>query len=218
MEKPILFSTEMVHALLDGKKTQTRRLVKMYKHDDHPLRQNSNWLFENKTCPYGITGDLLWVREEHLITFSDDAKWISVEFKGGYKFTTYYKELSLNLLERLYKRKTIGKWQRSRFLPKELARIWLSVTNVRVERLKDISITDAVAEGVEKVFSSLFQEYRFKDYANVKDDWRSAISSFQSLWASINGFDSWDENPWVWVVEFELVSTTGRNNVKEVQL
>lgn len=82
---------------------------------------------------------------------------------------------------------------------------FLEITNIRVERLNDISEEDAIKEGVIKIFNSLFNEWRFKDYANIKSDWRSAVSSFQSLWASINGIGSWDKNPYVWVIEFKQV-------------
>lgn len=214
MEKPIAYSTEMVLATLDGRKSQTRRMVKMYSNDEHPLRQNPTWLLENKTCPYGQKGDLLWVREEHLITFSEDKCWITVEFKDGYKFTVYFKEMSLILLERLRKRKTLGKWQRARFLPKEFARLWLNVTNVRVEKLKDISKTDALAEGVFEIE----KDEAYKDYMKEAGSYAGPIGSFFSLWESINGIYSLLANPWVWVVEFEVSSTTGRANVKEVNI
>jgi hypothetical protein len=206
---PILFSTEMVQAILDGTKTQTRRVVKPQPPDSFLNNGHVIAFVTEKTlnhtvyCPYGKVGDVLWVREEHLITFSEDRKWITVEFKDRTTFRYYYKDLSLNLLKRLYKRKTIGKWQRARFLPKELARLFLKNENIKVERLHDIDEEDAELEGVKRVFTPLFQEYRYRDYLDASSQWRSAKYSFESLWISINGADSWNANPWVWVIEFE---------------
>lgn len=219
MEKPIAYSTDMVLSTLNGRKSQTRRVI-----TPQPPKQFTNFggaiafntdktLNHTVLCPYGRPGKLLWVREEHLITFSDDKSWITVEFKDGYTFTVYFKELSLNLLKRLYKRKTIGKWQRARFLPKELARIWLKVTNVSVEKLKDISKTDALAEGVFEIE----KDEAYKDYMKEAGSYAGPIGSFFSLWESIYGVDSLIFDPWVWVIDFEVVSTTGRANVKEVQ-
>lgn len=218
MERPIAYSTDMVLATLDGRKKQTRRVCKhQYWSHSELVDVNINGISQkvdrNVSCPYGQKGDVLWVREEHLITFSDDKYWITVEFKDGYKFTIYYKELSLNLLKRLYKRKTIGKWQRARFLPKEFARLWLMVTNVRVEKLKEISREDAIAEGVFEIE----KDEAYKDYMEQAGSYAGPIGSFFSLWESINGFDSIFLNAWVWVIEFKVVSTTGRNNVKEVE-
>lgn len=105
------------------------------------------------------------------------------------------------------------RWKPSIHMPKNAARIWLEVVSVKVERLHSISEEDAKAEGVESFFVELFQEDRFRDYqytgANWKDfnggQWREAVSSFKSLWHKINGKESWDLNPWVWVVEFKRV-------------
>ena len=176
----------MVQAILEGRKTQTRRVVKP------PKQFIGDWFFQHVNfvrsrvnCPYGQTGDVLWVRE----TFGTG--------KGSGK--TYYKANAgdFNML--------VDKWKPSIFMPKDAARIWLRITSIRVERLHDISEKDAILEGVEKEFSILFNEWRFKDYYNVKSDWRSAVSSFQSLWANINGINSWNSNPFVWVIEFERI-------------
>lgn len=232
---PIAFSTEMRQAILDGRKTQTRRVVKhkdvfdvtnVLGSPDETIREIKNAPLELskedmfdiqddliQDCRYGQVGDVLWVREEHLITFSDDRKWITVEFKDATVFRYYYKDLSLSLLKRLYKRKTIGKWQRARFLPKELARIFLERTNTRVERLQDISEEDAVVEGVllhEK--GELYLNYIDQRYNTTQFIYncRSAKQSFSTLWYLINGDrrddpKSWLSNPWVWVIEFKRI-------------
>jgi hypothetical protein len=208
---PIPFNTEMVHAIVEGRKTQTRRVCR-HQHWTHSelVDVNKNGITKkvdrNVTCIYGEPGDVLWVREEHLITFSEDRKWITVEFKDGTILRWYYKELSLNLLKKLYRRKTIGKWQRARFLPKELCHRFLRVKSVRVERLQDISEQDAISEGIQQSTIG-FKNYD-KNYpvAEFIGGGTSATRSFKSLWQSINGAESWDANPWVWVVEFERIT------------
>lgn len=112
-ELPIIFSTEMVKAILAGRKTMTRRIVKMYGISDaHPHRQTATWLQENKTCPYGQPGDLLWVRE----CFG----------KGIGRI--YYKADKPDDLG-------TTTWKPSIHMPKAAARIWLEVVEIKVERL-----------------------------------------------------------------------------------
>lgn len=166
-------------------------------------------------CQYGQPGDVLWVREEHKITFRNDGHFITICYKdehSEYFRTLKCKELSLNLLMRLKKRKTLGKWQRARFLPKAAARIWLQVAEIKVERLQDITEDSAIAEGVEVVYKhAVFNIYR--DYSrNCKngDGLTQAKLSFMTLWESINGPESWNANPWVWVVQYKVLSTTGK--------
>lgn len=203
---PILFSTPMVQAILEGRKTMTRRLVE--DPEQYYMDELIDGLWPYKSigqpakCRYGKVGDVLWVREEHLITFSEDRKWITVTFKDGTEVCRYYKDFSLKTVKNLYKRKTIGKWQRARFLPKEMARIFLRNTNVRVERLQDITEQDAIAEGIER----LPRLHWWKNYLGIHlPGTSSAIESFMSLWDSINGAESRKANPWVWVVEFERI-------------
>lgn len=210
---PIPFNTEMVAAINEGRKTQTRRVVKPQPTnfvDDAshylwpvPCVKNKNGLKESITCPYGQPGDVLWVREEHLITFSEDRKWITVEFKDGTVIKLYYKDLSLSLLRKLRRRRTIGRWQSARFLPKELCRIFLLVKSVKVERLKAITEPDAIAEGVQKEH---LEFNPWMNYLNSIYQLGSAQESFESLWKSIYCSESWDANPWVWVVEFERIT------------
>ncbi len=215
--KPILFSTPMVQAILNGTKTQTRRLKGLdsfnnnpdcYRYDgqsnydDQPpfYRHYLELLHLDGTPTEQYTfvdcevkkGDILWVRE----TFEkvkiqnnsvSSTNWLSI-YKYNYKADG---------------NESFIKWKPSIFMPKQACRIWLKVTNVRVERLLDISESDAIAEGINYHFSGMFQENRFKDYLDPKSDYRTAYSSFQSLWESINGLDSWNTNPWVWVYDFE---------------
>lgn len=207
---PIPFSTEMVQAILEGRKMQTRRVIKTQPPTEDFLNAGNAIAFNTEKTlnhtvyfPYGQVGGVLWVREEHLITFSEDRKFISVEFKNGEVYHYYHKELSLSLLKKLYKRKTIGKWQRARFLPKELARIFLEITNIRVERLQAISRGDAFKEGVNYSYD---EEEGYLCWHYIKKKFTtSSTHSFQTLWEAINGEDSWNENPWVWVIEFKTI-------------
>lgn len=190
---PILFSTDMVNAIRKGDKLMTRRIVKA----NIPI---GNWDETLKYCPYQV-GNILWVRETTCWVMLDHAPDL---LEGAKERTLFVYKANVHPDWMEYAKEKYGyKWKPSIFMPKAACRIFLKITDIRVERLQDISEEDAVAEGVQKTFNILFNESRYRDYANVKDDWRSAVSSFQSLWASINGVDSWDENPWVWVIQFE---------------
>jgi len=199
--RPILFSTDMVKGILEDRKKQTRRIIKPNPLDlDDLCGKNPTFIGtsgdkaavecnELQTvikCKYGKPGDLLWVRE----TFF---KINAPELKGAY----YYKAST----DEGWKLK----WKPSIFMPKNACRLFLEIKDIRVERLNCISEEDAMAEGVDFRFFELFQENRFKDYLDEKDDYRTGYSSFQSLWEKINGLDSWKANPWVWVLEFEKI-------------
>lgn len=211
-ETPIAYSTPMVKSLLDGRKKMTRRICKHQHWSFSELNDvNSNGITKKTdrsvSCPYGQVGDLLWVREEHLITFENHF-W-SIEYKDEAETTLYYKKLSLNLNKRLAARKTLGKWQRARFLPKELSRLWLKITNIKVERLQDIIEEDAIKEGIlrKKVHGTVWYDDYLQPNTFPHID---PCESFRSLWISINGLESWNANPWVWAIEFEVLSTTGK--------
>jgi len=195
-EKPILFSTEMVRAILEGRKTQTRRIIKSG--DIYVNDYNNHWPFviteegwEEKPCPYGEVGNLLWVRET----------WQKIE---GNRI--------------IYKANTLiwgGNWKPSIFMPKAAARIWLEITNVRVERLNDISHKDAVAE----ISTPGWPLNEMVDHiSKLKDEYKHHALPTATLyqlgfiraWANINGLSSWFDNPWVWVIEFKLISKTGK--------
>lgn len=228
-EHPILFSTPMVQAILEGRKTQTRRTRglkwvnespdKFYffgfendpkieiKLDIFKRYKGYYAVFENLTeefnqlskCPYGQPGDLLWVRENWAsskaldkVKPSNILSGFPCEYQAGGTSLMNYNEL----IDR-------GRWRPSIHMPKHAARIWLKVKDVRVERVQNISEEDAKAEGV-------------KQYA-TKPDWMAAKFGFEILWGNINGQESWDANPWVWVVEFEVVSTTGKPETCNVE-
>lgn len=182
-EHPILFSGEMVRAILDGRKTQTRRVIKPQPVCDSVVKHGEEWLISyegccvediNKKlrCPYGAPKDCLWVRE---------------------KFQ-YVKPATDN--ER-YRDKE--KWRPSIHMPRWASRITLEIKDIRVERVQDITATDCMKEGV--VYQS--KSYEMSCFTAGERDRRRA-EDFRKLWDSINakrGF-GWDANPWVWVIEF----------------
>lgn len=201
--KPILFSTEMVQAILEGRKTQTRRIIKpqpkegiittafdfkkgfyasKIKIEENPDRFEITKLFK----PKYQTGDILWVRESFAKPpiYAFGVKYI---YKAGFN-------------------ESICGWKPSIHMPKEAARIFLEVTNVRVERLRDISEDDAIAEGVEIIdyAESIFPVFRKYNLKEKKGTLYPRLS-FRTLWEKINGQDSWESNPWVWVYEFKVV-------------
>lgn len=197
--RPILFSTPMVQAILKGRKTQTRRIIK-----PQPLRQlfdvNMGYWSEEPTDlkqPYIKSkykvGDIMWVRETFAIKKPIDAEQDWETF--GYKSDGY--ELMPD-----------EKWKPSIFMPKEACRIFLEVTDVRVERLQDISNEDALKEGISNHYllkSNGYTHYTRPDKFIPIGSEDAERTSFFSLWMSINGADSLDKNPWVWVYEFKRI-------------
>jgi len=215
-ERPILFSAPMVRALLDGSKTQTRRVVKMPPSWDcfvcadcgdgwwpHPSDDGESPNYDNNeipmNCPYGRAGDRLWVRE----TFSD------IYGAGGDEVRR--KEEAMYRADGETDPYVIGgRWTPSIHMPRWASRILLEIVSMRVERLQAIGDRDALAEGVERVEDNFGNGPAFCDYgmANPDDtaEWfKSPVDSYKSLWESINSAGSWDANPWVWVVEFKRV-------------
>lgn len=217
--RPILFSTPMVQAILAGRKTQTRRIIKpqpddsgLWNHDKFPMSLDSElngwWGTVDETgeskefkCPFGwggqpyLNNSTLWVRETYR----------AIEHSGhGSKY--FYKA---DACETDLRDKEI-KWKPSIFMPLAACRIFLKVTNVKVERVQDISNADAFKEGIEWKIKfpdeypdgKYYRDYMFKDRfaAGILFE---AKHSFKSLWFKINGRESWENNPFVWVVEFE---------------
>lgn len=215
-ESPILFSTPMVQDILDGLKTMTRRIFK-----DNPRLSSdfskinlAEWFRDYQDLllsysSFGKPGDMLWVREEHKIQSLPGNFW-ECEFRDGSIIKFYYKQLSLNTNRKLNSRKTLGKWQRGRFLPKEFARIWLEITDMKVERLHDISQGDAKKEGVKHVIDKITGYCGYDYLSGGYNLMTTPYLGFMSLWKKINGKESWDSNPWVWVISFKVISITGR--------
>ena len=193
----------MVKAILAGKKTMTRRVVKnkifqqwidVGMSDEAMKNPDNNWI---DACPYGQPGDILWVREtwnQALNTETDELGYVYKE--QMLRENVIYTDLDDDPI----------KWRPSIFMPRTAARLFLKVTNIRVERLQDISQEDIEKEGLW--FYS--QEYREETCINrdsVYGIQATGRKYFKELWDSINakrGY-GWDINPWVWVVEFERV-------------
>ncbi len=211
-ERPIIFSDDSVRAILEGRKTQTRRVIKIpegiaakyeYKGDDGgnellPKQSGHYWMngyamWRPKLCPYGKVGDRLWVREtfaymQNLEACARAGEPCEIAYKADQP-----KEVSDEDLREVFF------WKPSIFMPKWAARTWLEITNIRVERLCEISEEDAKAEGVTP-------ENLMTDYDDATDYQRYKYS-FKNYWDSLNakrGF-GWETNNWVWVIEFQKV-------------
>jgi len=210
-ERPVIFNGEMVRAILDGRKTQTRRVIANVGSDNCiPLQEptkTKDGIFTHVMdapghglCPFGQVGDRLWVRETFMDLTGTGIEATTGKFEGfAYRADTpagsYGDEV----------RKEYGlKWTPSLHMPRKACRILLKITAVRVERLNDISEEDAKAEGV-KPAGDMLPDYP-DTFLTPKGDFATAKVAFQRLWQSIYGEESWAANPWVWVIEFKQVS------------
>ena len=218
-EKPILFSGEMVRAILDGTKTQTRRIIKpqpdTWRHDERGFEFNRTDehrpvfadTFAKNYSPYGQPGDRLWVRETwktgcNLDKYSpkqiretyEDAGYRLGDRKNGKCCPMLY------ISDGEHKRwgdhdiADFGEWGKTRVsihMPRWASRITLEINGVRIESLHDITEDDARAEGVSTQLNG--------------KGILSNVEAFRMLWTRINGASSWTQNPWVWVVEFRRI-------------
>jgi hypothetical protein len=189
-ERPILFSGEMVRAILDGRKTQTRRLVtpqpRVTGEDAKALPAAWAAGFVDVACPYGVPGDRLWVKETFIRQEAEYEVMVSSTVPIVPAFTTYRADADPH-----GQQKGAG-WKSGRFMPRHLSRLTIEVTDVRVERLQDISEEDATAEGVTP------------DADCIKNRCaRPHRDRFLDLWDELNAKRApWRSNPWVWVVSF----------------
>jgi hypothetical protein len=147
---------------------------------------------------------LLYVKEAHKVRQDAHYEGFVVTYQDGTEVYFNENELSEKTVENLLNRKTLNtnRFVPGMYMPKDLARIWLRVKEVRVERLQVISEDDAKAEGMMNLYKS----------GDLNQYWN--IRRFMKLWASINGLDSWNKNPWVWVVVYEVVSITGKSEIE----
>jgi hypothetical protein len=232
-ERPILMCADMVLATLADRKTQTRRTIKPQPINPPfsgryeagyawwELNERGNFHRADKPCPYGQPGDRLWVRES-FSPICDFDPWgdMGCDYRADYKGD-----------------QTKVKWTPSIHMPRCASRLTLEITDIRVERLNDISGADARAESLEPdwdAFNDATDGYEGWDepeefieeceeqcdYINfghnlvhssehqewLRDRENYALRlAFKNLWQSINGKDSWEQNPWVWVVGFKRV-------------
>jgi len=214
----------MVRAILDGRKTVTRRVVK-----PQPL-----WVADPSVpfkthdadpkgiiyCPYGKPGDRLWVREawqyydwnkegEPCIRFASDntTAWPNPSpDEWADRLVDVWEVLSRDENYSIDNRARDRRWRPSIHMPRWASRITLEIVSVRVERLQDISEEDAAAEGI---YRESEDEIPFNGpwYINAGDSqgYATAKSCYAALWDSINGEGSWEKNPWVWVISFRRV-------------
>ena len=205
-ERPILFSGPMVRAILDGRKTQTRRVVKgdAINHPQVDPRQLA--------CPFGVPGDRLWVRE----TFC----WPGEE-ELFYRADPEQEQAIAALQQKHRENPNYPKlvWTPAIYMPRCASRILLEITGVRVERLQEISEADARAEGIERVGGPTscnpWRNYQIGNAGEMSMHCSSAARSFQTLWSTIHAADGpngWAANPWVWVVEFKRLE---KESIKE---
>lgn len=224
-EIPILFSTPMVQAIIEGRKSQTRRLInpqpstfltalvwgKYVSHCPESCNEDQHVkTFFNDKCRYGKLGDILWVRETWGVGSRPDpfeGSIDGIEFKADSKFINDIEPLPLHRYENFdYGNYDKSGWRPSIHMPKAIARIWLQVTDIRVERLQDIEPSEAIDEGITEPEDCK----GYIDNGIRISGVDAGIFFFKDLWESINGAESWQANPWVWAISFKVLSTTGK--------
>lgn len=199
--RPILFSAPMVRALLEGRKTQTRRVVK-------PQPETGKWIDEcnfvasgfstwkkfdtaagcecrDVKCPYGKPGDLLWLREA-----------FGVDLSGGFFYRATDSEGDGDDFD--------NPWKPSIHMPRRASRLTLEITRVRVERLQAVTELDAYAEGIDTENDPTYlaaAHFLLAGAGSIRGG-SPAVCAYADLWESLHGVGSWDENPHVWVIEF----------------
>lgn len=209
-ERGMIFNADMVRAILDGRKTQTRRIMEVQPETEQfgLLRITDStrrcgigkyhWSESNATgthvrsklfsCPFGAVGDRIWVREAF-------ASGLSTKSTLAYRATHKREDLEDGFYDTI-------KWTPSIHMPRWASRILLEITNIRVERLNAISEEDARAEGIFDGGCLNCGDPEPCGCANPEPD---ATDAFAYLWQSIYGQENWQANPWVWVIEFKRI-------------
>jgi len=212
VSRPILFSAPMIRALLDGRKTQTRRIIKptpvglwggtdLHTHTFVGIANGRKGAAEHPVdhcwnCPYGKPGDLLWVRECHSLLESS--------ITGRAPSVWYWADGNPSEGDYTKPRPSIH-------MHRWASRITLHITEIRIERLQAINEYDARAEGIAwNPRLDPCGRCHFASVVEANTGWDSATAAYHELWESINGKGSWDTNPWVWVVKFERVADSMR--------
>lgn len=209
-ERPMIFNAEMVRAILDGRKTQTRRIMKVQPENaELGLRRITDssvakevgmyfWCLADAcgvkhrsnlfSCPFGEVGDRIWVREAFRV-HSRASDVATLVYKASEQ-QSWTQQTHRVPIEQCTKPAVVDKWTPSLHMPRWASRITLEVTGVRVERLNDISDADALNEGCST--------------NDMKSGDRLA-DVFSRLWSSIYGAENWKANPWVWVITFKRI-------------
>ena len=240
-ERPILFSSEMVRAILDGRKTMTRRVIKPQpEYQNYMNKPNLHWSECGgrsqeeiaQYCPYGAPGDRLWVRETcKIFSLSGIEPYtkevVTISYRAGGA-----KEIEKECMSEKIIKGGLNLWTPSIFMPRWASRITLEITNVRVERVQDITQADAKAEGAEPWFLGSDGRKELKPGCTefsieyCPEEKRNYRKGFEILWNSVTHSIAlettlkddheenitttnakrgcgWDMNPWVWVIEFK---------------
>ncbi|WP_245127239.1 hypothetical protein [Klebsiella pneumoniae] len=229
-ERGMIFNGEMVRAILDGRKTQTRRIVKG---TDGAVKFCKEWDINGEeifvvlgekdhtgmnpvlgalSCPFGAVGDRIWVREAFRVhSRATDVATLVYKASERNSWTEQTHRVPVAVCN---KPATPEKWTPSLHMPRWASRILLEITDVRVERLNAISPEDAESEGLERTnFTGFGDEPGLPSYPEpdvyfdpLKKQWKEyPPEAFAGLWESIYGEGSWLANPWVWVIEFKRV-------------
>lgn len=216
-ERGMIFNGEMVRALLDGRKTQTRRIVKG---TDSAVKFCKEWNINGEevfvvlgekdhtgmnpvlgaiSCPFGAVGNRIWVREAFRVhSRATDVATLVYKASERNSWTEQTHRVPVAVCN---KPTTPEKWTPSLHMPRWASRILLEITDVRVERLNAINEHDAQAEGVAKLRGGFWKHYQ----PGWTQHQLSARGSFVTLWKSIYGDESWNSNPWVWVIKFKRI-------------
>lgn len=245
--RPIIFNGDMVRALLDGRKTQTRRVVKPQ--PDRPLVRNAagDWRGADREgidprsptwpCPYGQPGDLLWVRETWQEFFEDEmppGRGLNMRGRMGSPAQPGRSVIAYRADGEMPPHPEYGAacWRPSIHMPRWASRLTLRITEVRVQRLQEISEDDARTEGVHLTAIAPGDLYRNLPCAHCGQREQQHVGmaracwggrgtcfskltlrgGFAYLWGSIHGDGAWASNPWVWAITFEVI----RENVDQV--
>lgn len=216
-ERPILFSGPMINALNAGRKTQTRRVMKLPEALPPVVGWKPNgdgfWKGVGKTkaveqqfittwpmairCPYGKPGDRLWVREKFARTRNNVLYAADCVVDEGPRGNTDDWDWDATIPNR---------WKPSIHMPRALSRITLEILDVRCERVADISLADCIDEGISVLpLQSASDPSAWYESAPGQDQARSARESYAKLWDRINGAGSWESNPWVWCLTFKRI-------------
>jgi hypothetical protein len=211
----------MVQAILAGRKTQTRRVVKDCSAKHLSFRENSAVGESGRVynCPYGQTGDVLWVRESFAKCIGSKEITPS-EMASAFEWTKdrfiVFKADSTEDIHPDHPEWGKKLWKPSIHMPKDACRIWLEITDLRVERLQDIGRQDALSEGIYQgvELEDTKHEIEYYQYVFGGERFPSAVQAFSALWQSINEGNwntDWNINPWVWVVEFKQIENPNNN-------
>lgn len=209
----MLFKTPMVKGIIQRIKNQTRRVFKgtvpdgatvvPYQETNGDTRFGYWYGIElvpaNIKCPYGVVGDYLWVKETYAAVLN-----LGVDKSGNWPselFTYTYKADDIV--------RPVQGWKSAMFMPRDVSRILLKITGIRVERLFDISEQDAIDEGVESVKwadgVTRYLNYTIRTHNDLPINNMDARRSYFTLWEHISGRKSFESNPYVWVINFEVV-------------